>query len=259
MNQQDVKRLARYLAQAEADVREVPGIIKEFPDLTMDDGYVIQKELLALKLSQGHKHIGYKMGLTSKAKMIQMKQDKPSYGFLCDYMMITDGGRLKTAELIHPRAEPEIAFIIDKEIKGKIGRDDVLKAIAYVAAATEILDSRYINFQFTMPDVIADNGSSARVVVGRNLKRLGEANLASLGIGIWINGELMGSGTGMDVLEDPLNSIVMLSELMSAQGQSIAANSLILSGAVTQAFHIKKGDVVITRVEDLSDATFTCV
>lgn len=256
----DIKGFAEFLNDAELNKKEVFRLTLENPELTMEQGYDIQQELIQIKLQDGYKVVGQKMGLTSDAKMKQMKIDNPIYGHLFDYMMVDDRGKLSMKELIHPKVESEIAFIMGKDLEGPNVEDkDVLDAIEYVLPVMEIVDSRYENFNFKLPDVVADNSSSSRVIMGSKFTKPQGLEMELLGVTLSINNEICDLGSGAAVLGHPIKPVVMLAKMLAERGQKIQAGSIILTGGITKALPIKVGDIVSTRIEELGEVSFTVV
>ncbi|MFL6561994.1 MAG: 2-keto-4-pentenoate hydratase, partial [Bacillus sp. (in: firmicutes)] len=149
------KDIAEYLVSAEVEKREVVKVTANLkPDLTVEEGYLVQEEIVSMKLNEGKRIVGPKMGLTSHAKMKQMGIDEPIYGYVFDYMLIENGGKVRLSEMIHPKVEAEIAFVIGEDIEGPgVTGAQVLAKTEYVLPALEVIDSRYENFNFTLPDV----------------------------------------------------------------------------------------------------------
>lgn len=259
MPNQEYKEIAQYLVAAEVEKREVIKVTSEIkPNLTVEEGYQVQQELVNIKMSEGKRIIGPKMGLTSQAKMKQMNVDEPIYGYVFDYMLIENGGDLSFHELIHPKVEAEIAFVIGEDIIGPgVTGAQVLAKTEYVLPALEIIDSRYENFNFTLPDVIADNASTSRVVFGTSLKKPDQLDLDLVGATLSINGEMKDLGAGAAVLGHPANSIAMLANMLSRKGEKVRKGDVILTGALTGASMLAAGDFVSGKFDGLGEVTFT--
>ena len=131
------------------------------------------------------------------------------------------------------------------------GIDEVLAAIDHVVPALEIIDSRYQDFKFDLRNVIADNTSAARYVVGLAPAPVTGLDLAALEVEIEKNGEVVASGNGAAVLGHPAAAVAALARHLHARGERIAAGSFILSGAVAEAIAVQAGDVVVSRVAGL--------
>ncbi|MEJ9211920.1 2-keto-4-pentenoate hydratase [Bacillus smithii] len=259
MDRKKYQELAEFLINAEKEKREVVRLTSEIPDLTPEQAYRIQEELVNLKLANGHRIIGPKMGLTSFAKMQQMKVNEPIYGYVLDNMLVESGGTVSLSEFIHPKVEIEIAFFLGEDIEGPgVTSAQVMSATAYVAPALEIIDSRYKNFQFTLPDVIADNASASRVVIGNKLTPLTSltTDLELIGAVLYINGELKANGAGAAILNHPANSIAALANMLARSGKKLQAGDIILAGAITEAIMLANGDVVHGKLDQLGDVSF---
>lgn len=254
------QKIADYLLQAEKERREIPRITLEYPDLTLEEAYLIQQELVKRKLEEGKRILGPKMGLTSHAKMRQMNVDNPIYGYIFDYMVIPNGGVLKMDELIHPKVEAEIAFLIARDIEGPgVTGAQVLAATEYVIPALEVIDSRYQNFQFTLVDVVADNASSARVVFSDRLLEPHLFDLDLVGVTLTINGEVKAFGAGANVLGHPAHAVAMLANMLAERGEKIRAGEIILTGGITEALLINRGDEIRVTISGLGEVGMTVV
>lgn len=247
-----IEKLAKHCEDAELNAHEITKITDDYPEMTYEDAYDIQWTARKAKEARGHKIVGMKMGLTSQAKMKQMGVPNPCYGYLADYFAYGDGAEIKIDELIHPKVEAEIAFILKDDLQGPgchIG--DVLAATDFVMPAVEIIDSRYKDFKFDLKSVIADNSSSSRYVTGGRMRDIKDLDLKTLGVVMEINGEVVQLGAGAAVLGHPATAIAMLANMLSERGEILKAGTYILSGAITAAVSVKKGDNVTVKFQDL--------
>ena len=197
-----------------------------------------------------------KAGVTSRAKMKQVGIDTPSYGFLADDFAVPDGGEVVTGELIHPRVEPEFAFVLKRDLEGPgchVGA--VLAATDFVMPALEIIDSRYENFKFDLASVIADNSSSARFVLGGRCRSVDELDLATTGLVMEKNGEPVAFGAGAAVLNHPAAAVALIANLLARRGEKLSAGDVVLTGGVTEAVPVKAGDHVRLRIQDLGSVS----
>src|SRR6476469_10474368 len=162
----DRKKAADILMSAEKERKQAVQLSKTFPDITIDDSYAISSEVTRRKIAAGAKLIGHKVGLTSKAMQQSSQINEPDYGHLLDTMMVADGAKVPHANYCAPRVEVELAFILNKPLKGPgVGLTDVLRATEYVIPAIEIVDARMVNPRKIF-DTISDNGAAAGIVVG---------------------------------------------------------------------------------------------
>lgn len=220
----------------------------------VEEAYEIQETWIARKIRAGERLIGYKMGLTSPAKMKQMNVSEPIYGKLLAGMLVENGEILPHDLFIHPRVEVEVAFLLGKDLKGEgLTEEEVIAATDHLMAAIEIIDSRYENFQFTLADVIADNASAARFVIGSRLLTPRKEEMATLGMTLRINGEIKALGTPANILGHPARSVAVLAEMLARRGEGLKAGDFILAGGITEAVAVQPGDLVQAHFAHLGD------
>lgn len=245
--------IASCLDDAAVNARAVAQVSARHP-LSIADAYSIQRLLLDTRLARGEKLVGAKMGLTSRAKMAQVNVDQPIFGFLTDAMQVLDGGFLALGRLIHPRVEPEVAFLLGADLCGDtIGLADAYRAVAAVAPALEVIDSRYENFVFDLGDVIADNCSGAAFAVG---PWSAPVTLAERGMLLHVNGRTVQGGTSSAILGDPLRSLVLAGRLAAAAGIALRAGMIVLAGASTAAVPLEAAHIAV-EVAGLGRASFS--
>ena len=255
-----IAQLAEHLENCELQTRDTPKITDDHPDMDWDDAYAIQDAILARKLARGARIVGYKAGLTSHAKMKQMNVESPVFGFLVDYFSVPEGAAIKVSDLIHPKVEPEIAFVLKHALKGPgchIG--DVLAATDFVMPGIEVIDSRYRDFKFDLKSVVADNTSAARFTIGGRTVRPESVDLRTVGIVLEKNGQPVALGAGAAVLGHPAAAIAMLANHLGRRGKELPAGSMILSGGVTEAIAVAPGDNVTLRVQDMGSVSLRFV
>lgn len=233
--------LARTLDAARLARRTVPQLTKALPDLTLDHAFQVQDEGVRLRVAAGDRVAGYKMGLTSKAKMEQMGVNLPIAGVLLESMRRANGGVAELKGLIHPRIEPELAFILARDLKGRVSPEEALAACSGVCAALEIIDSRYEAFAFKLPDVVADNCSACGFVLGevRDPKSL---DLDRLAIELKVGGQTVASGSSDAIFGHPPAAVAELAAMLASRGLHLPAGSVVLSGAATQAVSFEPGE-----------------
>jgi len=247
---------AALLDQAEQSRMPLPPLSQEYPTLTPAQAYAIQSTWLDLKLARGARIIGRKIGLTSRAMQELLGVDQPDYGFLLDSMMVTSGGTLSRTDFLLPRIEPEIAFWLAKDLKGPgITVDAVLAATHGVSPALELVDSRIAKWQIKLPDTIADNASSARVIVSEQIVPLDGLDLAAEAVTLTRNGVEVGSGNGAAVLGHPAEAVAWLANKLAEYDIAIMAGQLVLPGAMCAAATVAAGETyraVFTTIGEVS-------
>ena len=224
----------------------------------IDNAYAIQQINTALWVSEGRKMVGRKVGLTAKAVQLQLGVDQPDFGVLFEDMAIANGGSLSPDQVLQPKAEGEVAFIMGADIEdSQASREQVVASIDSVVEAIEIVDSRIEDWKITFADTVADNGSAAFFVLGSEPKPLAGLDLWTCGMVLEVNGETVSSGTGVACMGHPLNALTWLANTLAARGESLRKGDVILSGALGPMFAIAPGDEVRVTIGGLGSASFT--
>ena len=220
----------------------------------VETAYRIQAAGIAQRLDRGEKRSGAKMGLTSRAKSAQMGVDDVIYGRLTDAMLVEDGGETAASTLIHPRVEPEIAFLLKAPLSGNVSPAQAYSAVEALAPALEIIDSRYTNFMFSLDDVVADNCSAAGYVVGPWCRP--DIDVANLGMVLEFNGRPVQIGSSAAILGHPMRSLAAAARLALASGEQLEAGWIVLAGGATAAEGLAAGTTVRLCVEKLGQVGF---
>jgi len=220
--------------------------------LTLSEAYAVQSEGFRLREARGEHLIGVKMGFTSQAKRAQMGIDDLIWGRISDAMCVESRGGVSLGDFIHPRIEPELAFQLGSPLRGTVSIEEAQAAIEGVAAALEIIDSRYRNFRFSLADVVADNSSSAAIIVGPWQKPL--ADYKHLGIVMSFNGRAVEVGSSAAIMGDPLLSLVAAARLAGDSGITLEAGWVVMAGGATAAQPLTPDTQVWADVESLGRA-----
>lgn len=241
----NVEKGADVLQACENERVDREPITDEWPDLDLDTAYAIQDEVLRRKVAAGEKVIGVKLGLTSRAKQQRMNVHAPLTGWLTDKMVLEAGVPVPQDELIHPRAEPEIVFVLGKPLEGPgVTAATAMDAVEMVYGGLEIIDSRYRNFRFTLTDVVADNASSAKFVVGGVGRRPEELDLAMEAVLLEVDGAIVDSATGAAVQGHPAEALALAANDLAKRGLRLEAGWLVLTGGMTDAVFAPHGSTV---------------
>lgn len=256
----DLEELAGLLRRAEADRKPIAPLTELRRGLTISEAYAVQDANTRLRLAAGERLAGRKVGLTSLPMQQQLGVDEPDFGVLFESMVIPDGGSIATGELVAPRAEAEIAFVLGERLAGPdVTVADVRAAVAKVVLAIEVIDSRIADWRITLADTVADNASSARVVVGRAVAATPEllASLADEAVELYVDNALAAEGHGAEVLGDPLEAVAWLARTLHPYGAGIEAGELVLAGAVHASLPLTPGSTLSVRSGRLPTLTTT--
>ena len=249
----DIAAAAANLDQATSDATAIPQL-SSGEQFDLETAYRIQASGIVLRLDRGEKRSGAKMGLTSRAKAAQMGVDDVIYGRLTDAMLVEDGGEAAAAEFIHPRVEPEVAFLLKAPLTGNVSPAEAYSTVEAVAPALEIIDSRYQDFKFSLNDVVADNCSAAGYVVGPWCRA--DNDVANLGMILEFNGRAVQIGSSAAILGHPMRSLAAAARLAAATGEQLEAGWIVLAGGATAAEALTPGTSVRLCVENLGQVGF---
>lgn len=244
-----IKQTARRLHQAEQERQQIRQISLDYPEITIEDAYAIQRSWVAMKVAEGRVIKGHKIGLTSRAMQMSSQIDEPDYGTLLDDMFFADGSDIPTSRFIVPRVEVELAFILGKPLKGpNITLFDVYNATEYVIPALEIIDARSqsIDPASGRPrkvfDTISDNAANAGVVMGGRPVKPSELDLRWVSALMYRNGVIEESGVAAAVLNHPANGVAWLANKLAPFDVSLLPGQVILGGSFTRPVAARPGD-----------------
>jgi 2-keto-4-pentenoate hydratase len=243
MEEDRIRTLADILLSAELSRNPIPPLTESDPGISVDEAYRIQLRIMEMKKSSGQIVVGKKIGLTSVAMQSMLGVKEPDYGHILNGMVVMEGEKIPMAELIAPRVEGEIAFVLKEELKGPgVTLTEVMRCSEGVIPALEIIDSRIRDWKIKLPDTVADNGSSARIVLGGVLTSLHAIDLRTVGMVMEKNGEVLATAAGAAVLGHPAQAVAWLANKLAAYGIMLHRGELILSGALTAAAPVAAGD-----------------
>lgn len=244
MNSQQIMEIADMLYYAEKTRTPMDLITSQYPDINAEDSYKIQLSYVDKRIKNDEVTIiGKKIGLTSEAMRIMANVDEPDYGHLFDDMYYEMDVMIDTNSMIQPKIEPEIAFILKKELKGPgVKVSDVIEATAGVMPSFEIIDSR-LNGKIKFEDTVADNGSSAKLVLGTQMVNIKQIDLRTTGLVFEKNGKIIDTAAGASVMGNPAVAVAWLANKLYYYGISLKPGEIVLSGSLTKAYDIKPGDI----------------
>ncbi|WP_404454996.1 2-keto-4-pentenoate hydratase [Virgibacillus necropolis] len=244
------------LLEAEKKRQGIRPLTERNKDLTIEDAYQIQLEMVEMKLAQGNKIIGKKVGLTSDAMQRMLNVNEPDYGHLMDDMQVQDGDSVSVSTMIAPKVEAEIGFVLDADLEGpNITYLDVMMATKYIVPTLEIIDSRVSDWEIKLADTIADNGSSAKVVIGNQTSSLNQIDLRTNSMVLSKNGEMIATGAGAAALGHPAEAIAWLANKLYEFDITLKKDELILPGALSGAVAVATGDKIEANFGSLGNVT----
>ncbi|MGW6455904.1 2-keto-4-pentenoate hydratase [Streptomyces sp. NPDC055078] len=225
-------------------------------DLIGDIGaaYAVQNHLTEHWLAEGRRLTGRKIGLTSPAVQRQLGVDTPDCGMLYADMAVPDGAEIPAGAVQQPRAEAEVALVLDDDLTHERHTlTDLLRATAFALPAIEVCGSRIREWDITVADTVADNASCGRYVLGTRPVPLRDVDLRLAGMVLERRGEQVSAGAGAACLGHPLNAALWLADTLVRLGRPLRAGDTVLTGALGPMVPVQAGDVLEARIDGLGD------
>jgi 2-oxo-3-hexenedioate decarboxylase len=256
IDESTIGTLARRLDDAAVRRSPIAPVTKE-ADLDKAAAYRVQDDVVRCRTGRGERVVGGKLGLTSKAKQVAMGVDQPLYAYVTSGMLHGDGATLDLGGLIHPRIEPEIAFVLGEALEGPdVTVTDVLAATRYVCPALDVIDSRYEGFSFSHLDAVADNASSAAFALGSDYTPV-RGDLTLAGCVLEVDGQVVDSAAGAAVMGHPAAAVAFMANQLVAVGRRLEPGWVVLSGGLTAPVPLTPGNTVTATIHGLGSVTLS--
>ncbi|MFD7430426.1 2-keto-4-pentenoate hydratase [Streptomyces sp. NPDC059818] len=247
---------AEALWAAQRDRTPVDPLTTGYPAIEAADAYEIQLINIRRQLAEGRTVSGHKVGLSSKVMQQMMGVDEPDYGHLLSDMVLPEGTPVGTDRYCAPRIEVEIGYVLGRSLPGEgCTAADVLAATEYVVPSIELIDSRIKDWRIGLADTIADNASSAGVVLGSARVRPGSLDPADIDAVLYRGGEEIARGNTSAVLGDPTEAVAWLARKVASYGVVLEAGHVILPGSCTRAVDVRPGDEFRAEFEGLGSVS----
>ena len=246
-----IQQVAQELRTARTTRTQMRHVSQRFPEMTIEDGYAIQRAWVKLELAAGRTIKGRKIGLTSRAMQISSQITEPDYAPLMDDMFFESGGDIAVSQFIAPRVEVELAFVLNKPLQGdQVTLYEVLSATEYVTPALEIIDARIEQFDRDTKaprkvfDTISDFAANAGVILGGRPVRPDAFDLRWVGAMLFKNGVIEETGLAAGVLNHPANGVAWLTKKIAVHNEQLNAGDIVLAGSFTKPTSVVAGDTI---------------
>ena len=243
MDKSKIEKYGDELYDALINRKAVAPLTDREADITIEDAYQIQQRMIQRRLDAGETIIGKKIGVTSKVVMDMLKVSQPDFGMMTSGMVFNEGEAIRADSMIAPRAEAEVAFVLKSDLMGPgVTAADVLRATDFVVPCFEIVDSRIRDWKIKIQDTVADNASCGVFVLGDRLVDPRDVDLATCGMVLEKNGEIVATGAGAAALGHPANAVAWLANTLGRLGMGLKAGEVVLSGSLGIMVPVQAGD-----------------
>jgi 2-keto-4-pentenoate hydratase len=206
--------------------------------LALDEAYRIQLALIDRRVAAGERHIGWKVGLTSKAIQEQFGFHEPVFG--CILQSFPSGHELPS-NLIKPGFETELCMRFARSLQGEVTPQQVMDALEGIHPSFEIIETRG-DLTRHIALALADNAQQHSVILGPPRRPDVSTRLDQVTARVKLNGKEIVVGTGDAVLGNPLNSVVWLARKLTEFGRSIRPGDIVMTGSFVRQFPLAPGD-----------------
>ena len=256
LSEEQIAQLSADLIEARRTRSPIQALTDRFSDLSYEDAYAIQLKTIDTLIKAGAVVVGKKIGLTRKAMQDKMGLHEPVYGIITDRMVAREGAPISISGLILPRIEAEIAFLLKKDLRGPgVNVARVIEATEGVMPAFDVVDSRYTGSSVTIKDVIADNVSAARIVLGGKLTSVKDIDLRCVGLVLEKNGSVVGTAAGAEVLDNPVQSVAWLANKLAKHGISLTKGEFVMSGSLVPGLKVEAGSHIRATFDRLGSVS----
>lgn len=252
----DVQELANRIFQAEKSMIPIDPLSEQIGDSDIELAYQIQQINNNLKIKNGSRLVGKKIGLTSKKVQNQFNINQPDFGSIFHDKELLTGDSISMNSFFNVRAEAEIAFILGQDLDiDKMTVVDIIESIDYVLPSIELVDSRIKDWRVKITDTIADNASSSHFILGHTPKTLDEVDIIQCTMNLKQNGKIASSGNGADCLGSPINALYWLAKKMIEMDTPLEEGDIILSGSLGPMISVQAGDSLIAEFQGLGSVS----
>ncbi len=257
MTETDIQTCGDELYAALRERRTVPPLTSRIDGITIDDAYEISLRMVRRRLDDGERIVGKKTGVTGLPVQRMLGVHQPDFGYLTDAMQYENGATMPiSTQLIQPRAEGEIAFVLGKDLRGPgVTASDVIAATDYVTPCFEVVDSRIDDWKIKIEDTVADNASSGLFLLGDDKADPATVDFFTVGMVVEKNGAVLSTGAGAAALGSPANCVAWLANTLGQKGVALEAGEVILSGSLVPLEPVVAGDEMKVTIAGIGTAT----
>jgi len=249
----DTRQLAAELHEARLERRTVAMITSRIGGFTVAEAYAVAATGIELREADGETVVGGKLGFTSLAMQRAMGVTTTNHGWITDAMLLHDRV-VRLGDLIHPKVEPELAFLLGATLGPDSDRHEVLAATTAIVPCLEVVDSRYHGFRFAAADNIADNSSAGMVVLGDAATDPADVDVRTCGVVLTVDGRTVATAAGAAALDDPAAAVAAMARTVATTMRPLRSGDIVISGGLTAPVDLVAGMTVRVDIDRVGAA-----
>lgn len=259
----DVKAMATDLIMARCS-KSVVNNVEKFPIPDLETCYAVLNEMIVQPCALGQ-CIGWKAGITDVAAYTKLGLKAPFRAPLFGKSIIKNHSGLLLPSYLHDNditIEAEFGVKINRDFKPTTGgytKEEVIAGISQIIPSIEVCGNRFSpSLTTSLFQKLADHGVNMAVVVGKSLLDINSLapSLKSTKVTLEIEGSVCASGTGANVLGDPLEALTWLVNTLGGSNITLKKNSFIITGAAAKCT-ARKGQTITAKFSGLGDVHVT--
>ena len=236
-----VSEAAQRLVKNRASREVAPPLSESAADLTLEQGYAIQRALEKTLVERGDRVVGWKAGFTNAALQETYGVSEPVLGFLLASGVFGSGDAVPVARFVSLGLEVEMAFVMKADLAGPgVTAASALLAVEGAVPSFELIDFR-MSGKPRGTDFVADGVLANAIVLGGPLTPVSGLDLSLEGVVYEENGQRVATATAAEVMGNPLNSLAWLANALGKLGGRLRAGDVVLTGSISKVFRPKAG------------------
>jgi len=244
-----ITEMAEALVAARTELRQIAPLRESHGLATLDDAYAVQEAANRRWLDGGRRLVGRKIGLTSPAVQAQMGIDQPDFGMLWADYFFTEGQVVDTRRFMQPKAELEVAFVMERGFDdAQAPMAELIRRLAYAVPAIEVVDTAIRDWDIRLVDTVADNASGGGFLMGLGARRVTDIDLRLCAGILSRNGRVVSRGLGVDCMGSPLFATLWLARKMAEVGAPLCEGDIVMSGALGPMVQVGPGEVYLAEI-----------
>jgi 2-keto-4-pentenoate hydratase len=217
----------------------------------MAEAYEVQSQNRRRWIDSGRELTGYKVAFTSLESQQLSGITEPIYGTLFKDMEFPSGSTVPAGRLANPKLEGEIVIELAADLSSDaLDLQSVRAAVGAIYAGLEIPDG-CIRGKINGVDMAAANAGASGYVLGERYPIDADFDLATIGLKMAQNGEIVDSGVSEICMGNPLNVLVWLASALAKAGQPMRKGQIVFAGSLIPIIPAQPGDSFEATVDHL--------